>query len=130
MYIKKISLCVKNNERGSKLEHQMRLYSEYFNSIKKGKKQVEVRLNDEKRRKINVGDTIVFIKVPEQNETIKVQVTELRKYDTFKDMYTDIPFKDFDCEGWSMEEMVNGTYEIYTPEQEREWGTLAITIKY
>lgn len=65
----------------------MGLYSEYFHSIKEGKKQVEVRLNDEKRRKINVGDTIVFIKVPEQNEMIKVQVTELRKYDTFKDMY-------------------------------------------
>jgi len=74
---------------------------------------VEVRLNDEKTRKIKVGDTIEFIKVPEQDETLKFQVMELRKYDTFKEMYEDIPFEDVDYKGWSMEEMINGTYEIY-----------------
>ena len=77
-----------------------------------------------------LGDTIVFIKVPETNETIKVQVTELRNTIHLKICIRIYLLKDFDCEGWSMEEMVNGTYEIYTPEQEREWGTLAITIKY
>ena len=45
-------------------------------------------------------------------------------------MYQTIPFKDFDCDGWTMDEMINGTYDIYTREQEKEWGTLAITIKY
>jgi len=45
-------------------------------------------------------------------------------------MYEDIPFKDLDCEGWTMEAMINRTYEIYSPKQEKEWGTLAITIKY
>ncbi|MEH7114298.1 ASCH domain-containing protein [Neobacillus niacini] len=110
--------------------HEMGLYSEYYQAIKDGKKTVEVRLNDEKRRKIKVGDTIEFIKVPEQNDTLQVKVTGLRTYDTFQDMYKDIPFKDFDCAGWSMKEMIDGTYEIYTPEQEKEWGTLAITIKY
>ncbi|MGE7022462.1 ASCH domain-containing protein [Solibacillus cecembensis] len=110
--------------------HQMGLYGEYFTAIKEGKKTVEVRLNDEKRRTIKIGDIIEFIRVPEQNETLQVQVTNLRKYDTFKEMYENIPFQDFDCEGWSMKEMVEGTYEIYTPEQENRWGTLAITIKH
>jgi len=108
----------------------MGLYGEYFQSIHEGRKTVEVRLNDEKRRKIQVGDTIEFVKVPEQDETLQVQVTGLRTYDTFQDMYKDIPFKEFDCEGWTMEDMVKGTYEIYSPEQEKEWGTLAIMIKY
>lgn len=112
------------------MEHKMGLYSEYFQSIIEGKKKIEVRLNDEKRRKIKVGDTIEFKKIPEQDETLKVQVTELRKYATFKEMYEDITFKDFDCEGWTMKEMIDGTYDIYTPEQEKEWGALAITIKY
>ncbi|MFD1851421.1 ASCH domain-containing protein [Oceanobacillus bengalensis] len=110
--------------------HQMGLYGEYFKSIKEGKKKVEVRLNDEKRRKIKVGDTIEFTKVPEQDEILQVTVTELKIYDTFQVMYEDIPFQDFDCEGWTMKEMVDGTYEIYTPVQEKEWGTLAIRIKY
>ncbi|WP_200411801.1 ASCH domain-containing protein [Virgibacillus salexigens] len=110
--------------------HKMGLYGEYFKTIKEGKKKVEVRLNDEKRRKIKVDDTIEFVKVPEQNETMKVQVTELRKYETFEAMYKDIAFQYFDCEGWTMEEMVKETYEIYSPEQENQWSTLAITIKY
>lgn len=108
----------------------MGLYGEYFTSIKEGKKTVEVRLNDEKRREIKVGDTIEFIKVPEKNETLKVQVTRLRTYVTFEAMYKEIPFSEFGCEGWTMKEMIDGTYEIYSHDQEKEWGTLAITIKY
>nr|WP_285848072.1 MULTISPECIES: ASCH domain-containing protein [unclassified Mesobacillus] len=93
----------------------MGLYEEYFQSIIEGKKKVEVRLNDEKRRKIQVGDLIEFVKVPEPDETLTVKVTELRSYGTFKEMYDNIPFHDFDCEGWTMKEMLDGTYEIYTP---------------
>ena len=107
----------------------MGLHGVYFDAIKKGTKTVEVRLNDEKRRKIKVGDTIEFIKVPEQNDILKVEVIELREYETFEKMYEDIPFKNFDCEGWTMQEMLDGTYEIYSLKQEMEWGTLAITIK-
>lgn len=99
--------------------HQMALYEEYFKAFKERKKTVEVRLYDEKRRKIKVGDTIKFIQVPERNETLQVIVTELKSYETFQAMYEDIPFKDFDCEGWTMEEMMDGTYEIYTSEQEK-----------
>ncbi|MDG5786182.1 ASCH domain-containing protein [Evansella sp. AB-P1] len=110
--------------------HQMGLYDKYFGAIIDRKKTVECRLNDEKRRKIRVGDTIEFIMVPEKDDTLLVKVIELRTYESFKDMYRDIPFKDFGCEGLTMEEMVDGTYEIYTPEQEKTWGTLAITIKY
>lgn len=110
--------------------HQMGLYGEYFQSIKEGKKKIEVRLNDEKRRKIKVGDTIEFTRVPEQDETLQVQVVNLKIYDSFQAMYEDIPFQDFDCEGWTMQEMMDGTYEIYTPEQEKNWGALAIAIKY
>ncbi|MGY3717358.1 ASCH domain-containing protein [Sutcliffiella cohnii] len=108
----------------------MGLYQEYFQSIKEGKKKIEVRLNDEKRRKIKVGDTIEFTSVPEQGETLHVKVTDLQIYESFQAMYEDIPFREFDCEGWTMQEMMDGTYEIYTPEQEKEWGALAIAIKY
>ncbi|MBU9720378.1 MULTISPECIES: ASCH domain-containing protein [Bacillaceae] len=109
--------------------HRMGLYEDYFHAMEKGDKKVEVRLNDEKRRKINVADTIEFIKLPGQNGLLKVQVTELRTYGTFEEMYKDIPLRDFDCEGWSMKDMIDGTYDIYTPEQERKWGTLAITVR-
>ena len=111
------------------LKYSMGLYDEPFKSIQDGKKVVEVRLNDEKRRKIQIGDIIEFLKVPKTGETIEVEVLDLRKYNTFKEMYQDTPFHLFDCEGWTMTEMIDGTYEIYTKEQEKQWGTLAIKIK-
>ena len=107
----------------------MKLFEEPFNLIKSGKKTIEIRLNDEKRRKIAIGDLIEFTKLPDERESLKVKVLDLLRYDTFKDMYRDIPFKDFGREEWSIEEMLNGTYSIYSIEQENEWGVLGIKIK-
>ncbi|NIK15375.1 ASC-1-like (ASCH) protein [Saccharococcus thermophilus] len=53
---------------------------------------------------------------------MKVKVMALQPYETFGDMYREIPFSFFDCEGWTMEEMLEVTYAIYTKEQERQWG--------
>ena len=107
----------------------MHLESEIFDLVNNNIKDIELRLNDEKRRKVKVGDLIEFIGVPNQDESLTVRVSELRTYNTFEEMYQNIPFKDFDCDGWIMDEMIKGTYDIYTPEQEKEWGTLAITIQ-
>jgi ASC-1-like (ASCH) protein len=84
----------------------MGLFETPFNSMKSGRKTVEVRLNDKKRRKLNIGDKIEFVKIPSENDTLTVEVTGLRKFNTFKEMY-----------------------EVIPPEKEKEWGTLAITIK-
>ncbi|EMF47167.1 hypothetical protein B481_1329 [Planococcus halocryophilus Or1] len=50
------------------MEFKMGLYEGPFNSIKSGKKTVEVRLSDQKRRDLRKGDTIEFTKLPEENE--------------------------------------------------------------
>lgn len=39
---------------------EMNLHNEPFNLIKQGTKTIELRLYDEKRQQIKVGDTIVF----------------------------------------------------------------------
>jgi len=111
------------------MEHKMALYETPFHSIKSERKKVEVRLNDEKRRKVKVGDKITFTKIPGETETLTVEVTELKKYPTFREMYEKIPVSDFDTIGDSIDQMVNNTYEIYSREQEEKWGTLAICIK-
>ena len=109
--------------------HVMGLFDEPFESIKYKRKNVEVRLNDEKRRQIKIGDTIVFQKVFNPHETLEVKVIDLRVFNTFEEMYSSIPFSDFDCSDWIMEDMLRETYEIYSKEQEKEWGTLAIRIE-
>lgn len=112
------------------MEHTMGLFEEYLNDIKNGGKTIEVRLNDEKRRKIEAGDTIRFIKVPRDGESIAAEVIGLEVFPTFKDMYENVSAEDMGAGGSSVEEMVENTYEIYTPQQERAYGTVAIKIKY
>ena len=46
----------------------MKLKEQYFNCIKDGSKKYEIRLNDEKRQLIKVGDFIEFQKEPELEE--------------------------------------------------------------
>ncbi|PKR77157.1 hypothetical protein CEY16_10460 [Halalkalibacillus sediminis] len=111
------------------MNHHMGLYEEPMEAIKSGNKKIEVRLNDEKRRKISVGDTITFTKVPEETEQIKVEVTAMVSYSSFHEMYSNFPASDLGAEGKTIEEMVKSTYHIYTPEQEKKWGTLAIQVK-
>ena len=48
--------------RGKKImRHEMKLNNSPFVSIKNKTKTIELRLNDDKRQKINVGDEIEFI---------------------------------------------------------------------
>lgn len=112
------------------MEHTMGLFEEHLNNIKNGRKTIEVRLNDEKRRKIKAGDTIRFIKVPEDGRQIRAEVLELTVYPTFKEMYDNVSAEEMGSHDDTVEEMVKDTYEIYTPEQEATYGTLAIRIKY
>mgnify|MGYP001642373722 CR=1 FL=1 len=42
--------------------HEMKLQAEYYNFILNGTKRIEIRLNDEKRQKIKIGDSIKFHK--------------------------------------------------------------------
>ena len=42
------------------MTHQMQLQPEPFSMIKSGVKTIELRLYDEKRRKIRIGDEILF----------------------------------------------------------------------
>ena len=43
------------------MEHILKLQPKYFDYINKGTKRIELRLYDEKRQKIAIGDTIIFL---------------------------------------------------------------------
>jgi len=106
----------------------MGLYNKPFQSIQSGKKVYEVRLYDKKRQLINKGDEIVFTNLT-TTEMMTVKVTEIKRYESFKSMYEQIDKKLLDCENDSLEEMLESTYKIYTKEQEKKWGTVAIRIE-
>ena len=64
----------------------MNLNSEPFELIKNGSKTIELRLNDEKRRLLNVGDEILFTN-RDTNEKLLTDIIELHKYDSFESLY-------------------------------------------
>ncbi|MED0936243.1 ASCH domain-containing protein [Bacillus mobilis] len=108
--------------------YEMGLYNKPFQSIQSGKKVYEIRLYDTKRQPIKRGDHIVFTNLT-TTATITVKVTEIKRYESFKSMYEQIDKKLLDCENDSLEEMLESTYKIYTKEQEKKWGTVAIGIE-
>lgn len=110
------------------MRYEMGLYNKPFQSIQLGKKVYEVRLYDKKRQLIKQDDEIVFTNLTTA-ETMAVKVTEIKRYESFKAMYEQIDKKLFDCEELSIKKMLESTYGIYTKEQEKEWGTVAIGVE-
>jgi ASC-1-like (ASCH) protein len=111
------------------MQHEMGLYAQPFEAIQAGRKRYEIRLHDEKRQRIAIGDTIAFTRLPDGAGPLRVEVIGLRRYPTFEDLYKDIPLADIDCEGWTMPDLLASTYTIYTLDQEARYGALAIEIK-
>lgn len=66
--------------------HQMKLAEGPFNSIKCGTKTIEMRLYDEKRRQVKIGDNIEFTN-RETGEIVVAEVLRLHIFDSFEEMY-------------------------------------------
>lgn len=97
--------------------------------LKTARKKYELRLYDEKRQSIRIGDTIKFTK-RDSNENCTVQVTDLRRFACFADLYTSLPLEQ--C-GYDISELntasPNDMEAYYTKEEQRLHGVIAIKIK-
>jgi len=105
-------------------KHLMRLNSETFKLISSGKKIVELRLYDKKRRSINVGDIIEFVDLVDLRSLILTRVCAIFNYSTFMDLVKDLPIEWFGCE--TREEVLNKVSLIYLPEQEIKHSVVGI----
>jgi ASC-1-like (ASCH) protein len=112
------------------MEHQMKLYQNPFKRIQSGNKRIELRLFDEKRRNLNIGDIITFSKLPELEEQISVKVTGLLIYRSFEELINDFPVSYFGYpEGYSKSSLIDSCYEVYSKEDEKKYGVLGIKIE-
>jgi len=96
---------------------KMRLHSEPFGQIKSGEKNIECRLNDDKRRQLAVGDSIVF-ENREDGEKLERTVAALHTFPDFESMFEKYP-----------DERINNVYQYYTLEEEKQCGVLAIKLE-
>ena len=109
--------------------HEMKLQPEYYNFILNGTKRIEIRLYDEKRQQIKIGDRIKFLKEPELSEFFSAKVVGLLRYSSFEDM-----FKDFDISiladiSMTKEELISVLEQFYTKEKQEQYGVLGIRIE-
>ena len=109
------------------MKHEMKLNNEPFECIKNGTKTIELRLNDEKRKLLTVGDYIEFTNRV-INETLLVEVIDLFKYNSFEELYKH--FNKIEM-GYSINEEANpkDMENYYSKEEQEKYGVLGIKIK-
>lgn len=114
-----------SNEK--KMRHYMRLDEGPFRAIKAGRKTVEMRLWDEKRRLIRVGDVIEFSLRKDKNETFAVTVTALSLFPDFDALYAAIPPERL---GYDRKTAPSASPDdmlaFYSREEQEKWGVVGI----
>ncbi len=108
--------------------HSMKLRSSPFEKIKSGQKTIELRLYDEKRRQINVGDKIVFTNTA-TNESLTAIVIKLHIFDSFDKLYKNLPllkcgYTNDDIDTASSLDML----EYYSVEEQEKYGVVGIEL--
>ena len=105
--------------------HRMKIVDFAYKAIKNQEKDIEVRLNEEKRQIIKIGDIIEFEHIYTK-KILKVEVINLYRFGTFKDLFKTFNYKRL---GIKKTDTSNIMYNFYTKDDENKYGALGIEIK-
>ena len=108
---------------------EFHLDSDIFDIIVNKDKDVEIRLNDEKRRKLKIGDTLVFLKRPDDIESISATITNLVYFNSFIDVTNYYDMKRIYLEETTKDEYINLMKKFYSDEEVSKYGVVAIEFK-
>ena len=122
-------LCVIIKLRGDYMKHEMKLNNGPYQKINNGTKTIELRLNDEKRQLIKIGDIIEFKKEPELSDSFKTKVVGLLRYDSFENMFKDFDISILSDKSMTKKELINVLEQFYTKEKQLQYGVLGIRIE-
>ena len=106
--------------------HKMNLQDKYFDFIKNGTKRIELRLNDEKRQQIKIGDSIEF---SNEKDNFTAKVIGLLKYQDFKALFNDFEIEILADKTMTKEELLGILSEFYTTEKQEKFGVLGIRVE-
>lgn len=109
--------------------HIMKLQEKYFNYIKNGSKRYEIRLNDEKRRKIKIGDLIEFQKEPLLEDKIIYEVEDLLYFNDFLELTSKLDIKDLASSDDTINDLLNSLNTFYSTDDQEKNGVVAIKLK-
>lgn len=107
----------------------MKLRHSPWERIASRRKTVELRLYDEKRQTIGIGDTIVFTDT-QTGARLRARVLALHRFSDFSALYAALPLAA--C-GYSEEEIPTASYRdmeaYYTPAEQEKYGVVGIEIE-
>lgn len=108
--------------------YELKLKDKPFEQIKNKTKTIEMRLFDEKRSQFKVGDTLVFRRVSNENETLTTKILALHKFKNFEELY-----KNFNKQQLGYSESENASFldmqEYYSLEKQKQYGVVGIEIE-
>ena len=108
--------------------HPMKLNPAPFEMVKNGQKTVELRLFDEKRQRIKVGDRIVFTNTV-TGETLGKTVVKLHRFDSFAELYGSLSL--LQC-GYTIEDVdkahPSDMERYYSVEEQKQYGVVGIEL--
>ena len=109
--------------------YEMNLQPQPFKMIAEGYKTIELRLLDEKRQKIAVGDVLVFTNTADPELQLRCIVRKLHRFANFAELYAALPL---DQCGYLPDELVDARPEdmdiYYPPEKQQQYGVVGIEI--
>lgn len=108
--------------------HELKLQPRYYNYMLNGTKRIELRLYDEKRKNIKLGDTIKFLKKPDLNESFDTKVVGLLRYNSFEELISDFDITILADISMSKDELLNELEKFYPKDKQEKYGVLGIRI--
>lgn len=113
-----------------KTVHEMGLYPVSFEKIKNGSKTIELRLYDEKRQAVQVGDVICFVNSEDSSKKLKAEVVGLFIFDSFDRLYRELPLTQ--C-GYTPEEAAAASPRdmdsYYSKEKQEKYSVVGIKVR-
>ncbi len=112
------------------MNHEMKLNPAPYAAIKNGKKNIELRLNDEKRQQVKVDDTITFSNTAIPDLKLYTRVNALHHAASFTELLTAIPLSvcGFDS-NLSVGDAASEMRQYYSKEEEVKYGALGIEVE-
>ena len=108
------------------MKHEMRLHDDPFKLIVAGTKTIEMRLYDEKRQEIKIGDEIEFTNRVSGHKQL-TKVVNLHRFNSFDELYNNFD-KILLGYGEDEEANPNDMSQYYSSEDLEKYGVVGIEI--
>lgn len=106
--------------------HHMKLQLKPFEKICSGTKQIEIRLFDEKRQQLKIGDVITVTKMDDESKNVQTRIINLIRFDSYKNLFGAYNPALY---GGENRDEYESMYQYYSREEEQEYGVLAIHLQ-